>query len=424
MSVTFTRDQAAGFERSVTGRREAFNFDFTTFFSIILLTCAGFVAIYSATYAAQMNDRFTPQIWFAVAGLSIAMVISFLPVRWLSLIAYPSYFISLGLLVAVMLIGKEVYGQKNWLVLGGFQFQPSELAKLATILAAGRFLGSKDRDMTKIVNLLAVVAIYMLPCGFILLEPDFGSAVIFVGMLFITLLWAGADLFMLVSIALPGAAAVFSLFGPTPELVSVLVAGVILFFIFRRNLILTGVIYGIVILTSFSTNLIYDRLPKHHKDRIQVMMDPSLDPLGIGYNVIQTKMAIGSGGLLGKGFLKGTQTQLRYVPKQWTDFIISVPAEEFGIIGILVILMLYCFVVVRGVAIASSVRSKFSSVVALGIASVWFLHITINIGMSLGLLPVIGIPLPFMSYGGSALLTNLLMAGILMNLYRNRKLLF
>jgi rod shape determining protein RodA len=155
-----------------------------------------------------------------------------------------------------------------------------------------------------------------------------------------------------------------------------------------------------------------------------VLLNPELDPLGAGYNVIQTRMAIGSGGILGKGYLKGTQTQLRYVPKQWTDFIISVPSEEFGFVGAVVILLLYLFVIFRGVAIASSVRSVFSSVVAIGIAGIWFLHVTVNIGMALGLMPVIGIPLPFMSYGGSALLTNLLMAGILMNLYRNRKVLF
>jgi len=157
---------------------------------------------------------------------------------------------------------------------------------------------------------------------------------------------------------------------------------------------------------------------------VQVLLNPELDPLGAGYNVIQTRMAIGSGGILGKGYLKGTQTQLRYVPKQWTDFIISVPSEEFGFVGAVVILLLYLFVIFRGVAIASSVRSIFSSVVAIGIAGIWFLHVTVNIGMALGLMPVIGIPLPFMSYGGSALLTNLLMAGILMNLYRNRKVLF
>ncbi len=155
-----------------------------------------------------------------------------------------------------------------------------------------------------------------------------------------------------------------------------------------------------------------------------MLLNPELDPLGAGYNVIQTRMAIGSGGILGKGYLKGTQTQLRYVPKQWTDFIISVPSEEFGFVGSVVILLLFLFVIFRGVAIASSVRSIFSSVVAIGIAGIWFLHVTVNIGMALGLMPVIGIPLPFMSYGGSALLTNLLMAGILMNLYRNRKVLF
>ena len=163
---------------------------------------------------------------------------------------------------------------------------------------------------------------------------------------------------------------------------------------------------------------------EYQKNRIEVLLNPELDPLGAGYNVIQTKMAIGSGGLTGKGYLQGTQTQLRYVPKQWTDFIISVPAEEFGFIGAMVILLLYVFLIYRSLAIASSVRSNFSSVVAIGITGIWFLHVTVNVGMTIGLIPVVGIPLPFMSYGGSSLITNMLMAGIMMNLYRTRRVNF
>lgn len=419
MALTLTNPSVS--ERAE--RRESMNFDFTTFVSIILLTCTGFLAIYSATYAAQMNDRFTPQLWFAAGGLAAALVLSFIPIRWYSVSAYPLYVITLGLLVFVAFKGKLVYGHRSWIALGSFQFQPSELSKLATLLTAGKFL-NKDRDMTKIKNLIIIVAIVMVPVALIMLEPDPGSSIIFGGMLFIILLWSGTDLFLLAALAAPALVAVFSLFGETPEVISVLCGGFLLFIIFRRNILLTAGAFAIVMATAFSTSFIYDHLHEYQKDRIQVLLDPELDPLGAGYNVIQTRMAIGSGGLLGKGYLKGTQTQLRYVPKQWTDFIISVPSEEFGFIGIILVLTLYCFVVFRGVAIASSVRSKFSSIVAIGISAIWFLHIMVNIGMALGLMPVVGIPLPFMSYGGSALFTNLIMAGILMNLYRNRRLLF
>jgi rod shape determining protein RodA len=399
------------------------NFDLTTFFSVLLLTSAGFLAIYSATYAAHMNNRFGQQLLFAASGIAAMIVMAMLPVRWFQAIAYPLYGISLALLLFVAVKGKIVYGHRSWIAIGGFQFQPSELAKLATIFTVAAFL-NKGRDLGKFKNILIICAMVVVPVALILKEPDPGTAVIFAGLLILLLLWSGVDLFLLASIVIPALVAVLALFGQTPTVVSVLAGGAVLFFIFRRNLILTMLVFGIVIAVAFSTNFVYEHLHQYQRNRVQVLLNPELDPLGAGYNVIQTRMAIGSGGILGKGYLKGTQTQLRYVPKQWTDFIISVPSEEFGFVGAVVILLLYLFVIFRGVAIASSVRSIFSSVVAIGIAGIWFLHVTVNIGMALGLMPVIGIPLPFMSYGGSALLTNLLMAGILMNLYRNRKVLF
>ncbi|MDP4198406.1 MAG: rod shape-determining protein RodA [Bacteroidota bacterium] len=399
------------------------NFDITTFFSVLLLVTAGFLAIYSATYAANMNNRFGSQLLFAAGGIGGMIVMAMLPVRWFQAVAYPLYGISLALLVFVAFKGKLVYGHRSWIAIGGFQFQPSEIAKLATIFTIGAFL-NKGRDLSNVKNLLTVCGLVILPVALILKEPDPGTAVIFAGLLVVILLWSGIDLFLLAAVVIPALVAVLSLFGQTPTVIAVLAGGLVLFFVFRRNLVLTVLAFGIVIAIAFSTNFIYEHLHQYQRNRVQVLLDPELDPLGAGYNVIQTRMAIGSGGLTGKGYLRGTQTQLRYVPKQWTDFIISVPAEEFGFVGAVVILLLYLFVIFRGVAIASSVRSIFSSVVAIGIAGIWFLHVTVNIGMALGLMPVIGIPLPFMSYGGSALLTNLLMAGILMNLYRNRKVLF
>ncbi len=399
------------------------NFDLTTFFPVLLLTAAGFAAIYSATYAANMNNRFGSQLLFAAGGVAAMIVMAMLPTRWFLAIAYPLYGMSLTLLTVVLFAGKLVYGHRSWIAIGGFQFQPSEIAKLATIFTIGAFL-NKGRDLSDFKNVIVLCLIVLVPVGLILREPDPGTAVIFMGLLVILLLWSGVDLFLLAAIVIPSFVAVLSLFGTTPTVISVLVGGAILFLIFRRNLVLTIFAFSVVIAIAFSTNFIYEHLHQFQRNRVQVLLDPELDPLGAGYNVIQTRMAIGSGGLFGKGYLKGTQTQLRYVPKQWTDFIISVPSEEFGFVGAVLILMLFLFVIFRGVAIASSVRSIFSSVVAIGIAGIWFLHVTVNIGMALGLMPVIGIPLPFMSYGGSALLTNLLMAGILMNLYRNRKVLF
>lgn len=399
------------------------HFDWTTFFSILLLTIGGLIAIYSATYAAGMNNRFGQQVWFALAGMTILLIVAFLPVRWLSAMTWPFYLIAMGMLVYVLFFGTEVYGQKNWISFGRLQFQPSEFAKLATIMAVAKYLNG-DRDLSRIGPILVVLGLILVPTGLILLEPDPGTSLIFLGLCGVILLWSGIDLFVLFAVLAPVITAVVSLFGRTPMMLGVFVSGILMFFVFRKPLVHTALAFLLVIGAAFSTNNIYDSLKPYQKNRIQVLLDPELDPLGAGYNVIQTRMAIGSGGLTGKGWLQGTQTQLRYVPKQWTDFIISVPAEEFGFIGSVIFLLIYAFVIFRGVAIASSVRSKFSSVLAIGITGIWFLHVTINIGMTLGLLPVVGIPLPFMSYGGSALLTNLLMAGILMNLYRNRRIMF
>ncbi|HYM20354.1 MAG TPA: rod shape-determining protein RodA [Candidatus Kapabacteria bacterium] len=402
---------------------DAKDFDISTFVLVVLLTVSGFISIYSATYAAQMSDRFSLQLLFGAGGIVILLVMALLPIRWLSVAAYPFYAFSLGLLVLVLVAGKVVYSQKNWLAFGGLSFQPSELAKLATIMAIGKYL-SGDRKLTRPSDLIVASIIVIIPIALILAEPDPGSAMIYVGLLFIILLWAGADLFLLLAIIGPGVAAVMSLFGKWAMLGSVLAIGAMMFLGFRKNLITTTIVFLLVIGASFSSNILYTHLHPYQQERIDLLLNPEADPQGGGYNIIQSKMAIGSGGMFGKGYLKGSQTQLRFVPKQWTDFIMSVPAEEFGFVGAMVLLILYIILISRSLAIASSVRSNFSSVIAIGIAGIWLLHVTVNIGMTLGVVPVVGIPLPFMSYGGSSLVTNMLMAGILMNLYRNRRIQF
>jgi rod shape determining protein RodA len=178
---------------------------------------------------------------------------------------------------------------------------------------------------------------------------------------------------------------------------------------------------GALLLIGVSVQAVYERLPVYQQKRIATFMNPEADPLGSAYNVTQSKIAIGSGGFSGKGFLRGTQTQLNYIPEQWTDFIFCVPAEEFGFIGSSIVLLLFLFLIIHGITIASKSKNLFGSIAAIGFTAIFFIHTFINIGMSLGLMPVIGIPLPFMSYGGSALVANMMMAGLLMNFYSHRK---
>jgi rod shape determining protein RodA len=176
-----------------------------------------------------------------------------------------------------------------------------------------------------------------------------------------------------------------------------------------------------MVLVGISVQFIYDGLRPYQQKRIDTFLDPNADPLGAGYNILQSKVAIGSGGLLGKGYLHGTQTQLNFIPEQWTDFIFCVPGEEFGFLGAGTVLLLFMILLLRGVKLGTTVKSRYGSFVAIGLTGVLSTHVFINVGMSLGLLPVIGVPLPFLSYGGSALLAAMIMVGILMNLYANRK---
>jgi rod shape determining protein RodA len=192
-------------------------------------------------------------------------------------------------------------------------------------------------------------------------------------------------------------------------------------FIFKKNVFFSGSIFALNLGAGFLVDYAYSILSPHQQRRIQSFLDPMADPLGAGYNAIQAKVAIGSGGFLGKGFLAGNQTQLQYIPEQWTDFIYCVVGEEFGFIGSVIVIALFLFLFLRLLKIASAAKDEFLSLVLIGILSVYFIHFVINIGMTIGILPVIGIPLPFVSYGGSSLLVNLFMLGIAANIYRTRK---
>jgi rod shape determining protein RodA len=243
---------------------------------------------------------------------------------------------------------------------------------------------------------------------------------IYAGMFFPVLYWGGATKFTLLSVVAPIAAAVAALFGITPFFITVLAMGVLIYMT-KENRILAAVVFSAMVLVGISVQFIYEGLKPYQQKRIATFLDPNADPLGAGYNVLQSKVAIGSGGFLGKGYLHGTQTQLNFIPEQWTDFIFCVVGEEFGFIGAAIVLGLFFTLIIRGIGLASSVKNKYGSTLAIAITSIFAVHVFMNVGMSVGILPVVGVPLSFLSYGGSALLTNMTMIGILLNLYSNRK---
>jgi rod shape determining protein RodA len=396
-------------------------FDWQLFLSAVLLCAVGLVSIYSATYLAGMADFFYKQVAFMGLGIIVALAVMYVPQRWLEIVVYPLYGFSLLMLAAVLIVGKTVYGSKSWIALGPVNFQPSELAKIASLFMLGKFIARTNVNLRTLRDASIVLAILSVPVGLIMLEPDFGSATVF-GAIFLGIsLWCGVDIMLLFGLVTPPIMALISLTGSSIPFYIALVVVSGISFVFRRGMVITLIIIILNIGAGFVAPAVYEKLPKHHQARIQTLFDPDLDPRGKGYNVIQSKMAIGSGGLTGKGFMQGTQTQLRYIPKQWTDFIFCVPTEEFGFIGGGLVLGMLTVLIMRTITIAAMTRSQFESVIAIGIGTIWLYHTVANVGMVLGLFPVIGIPLPFMSAGGSSLVMNMFMLGLLLNIYRRQQ---
>lgn len=393
--------------------------DWNTLLAGGFLIGMGLISIYSATYEAGMNTFFYRQLMYAGVGVFVMIATMFISERTIQFFSLPMYLVSLLLLAAVHVIGREVYGAKSWIYLGPISFQPSEIAKITTILAAAAYIARTNVRLKTIRDLFYTSLFFFVPIGFIFLEPDFGSSTVFAAILLGVLLWAGADLLFIFTLVSIPIVALAGFLGNIAYYISLAgVAGGLLFL--RKSIIWSVIVFGLAIGAGFSQNILYSVAKPHQKARIETFLDPYKDPRGKGYNVIQSTLAVGSGGLTGKGFLQGTQTQLRYIPKQWTDFIFCVPTEEFGFIGGVAVIGSLCFLIWRAVSIAFQARSKFASTIAIGIATIWTYHMLINIGMAIGLMPVMGIPLPFMSAGGSSLLINMAMLGLLLNFYRER----
>jgi rod shape determining protein RodA len=329
----------------------------------------------------------------------------------------------------VLVIGERVSGSKSWFGLGSssgsgspasFGGQPSEFAKVATVLALAAFLARSSISLSNVKHLLISFAIVGIPMVLVLAQPDLGTSVVFFAMLLPVLYWAGSSNFVLAAIIAPIIAAAGALFGTIIFLFSLIVSGALLY-LARQNRFAVAVAFGLTLAVGLSVQAVYERMPAYQQKRISTFMNPGSDQKGAGYNVYQSKVAIGSGGFFGKGYLQGTQTQLNFIPEQWTDFIFCVPGEEFGFVGASLVIGLFTGLLLHGINVAGLSKNKFASAASIGITGIFGFHVLVNVGMSMGLLPVIGIPLPFLSYGGSALVANMAMVGLLMNFYANRK---
>lgn len=398
-------------------------FDFITLLLTLLILAIGLISIYSATFGNVTDiDYFKKQMIFAFVGLFIMVSVSFIPPRYLAISSYYIYGFSILLLILVLLFGRTINGNKSWFYIAGFGIQPSEFAKVALIMAVSFFLytGDKKKDINEIPVLIKTFLLVIIPVVLVKLQNDTGTALVILSMI-IPILWgAGLSPFMLFAVISPIVMGILAFFNPTLFYIAIFII-IIILFLFKRNLFLSIIVLVINVSAGLSAHFIFSKLAVYQQQRIMALFDPSLDPLKSGYNVIQSKVAIGSGGLFGKGFLQGTQTQLKFIPEQWTDFIFCMVGEEFGFIGAMLLITLLLTLIFKIFYNSFISKNSYLSLVSSSAAGLFLIQMVLNIGMTIGITPVIGIPLPLVSYGVSSLLSFMLLIGLSMNTYRHRE---
>ncbi|MCX6275470.1 MAG: rod shape-determining protein RodA [Bacteroidetes bacterium] len=396
----------------------------------LLLVAMGWVSIYASVYNDEhqsildFSQNYGKQAIWIGGSLLIALSILIIDGKFFAAFSYPTYIIFILLLLVVLVVARDVKGAVSWIDIGSFKLQPSEFAKFATNMALAKFLSTLDIRMkdlkTKIVSLLIIG----LPAVLILLQNDTGSALVYAAFVFV-LYREGLSGNILIFGFLAAVLFVMTLLVPKIVLFSVIGGiGLVFYFFVRKKrqnilIIAAGVLIAsaIVFSVDYAINHV---LQEHQRTRINVLLGKEIDPKGAGYNVNQSKIAIGSGGVFGKGFLQGTQTKYDFVPEQSTDFIFCTVGEEWGFVGSFVVIGLFMILLWRIIYVAERQRSQYSRIYGYGVACILFFHLMVNIGMTVGLAPVIGIPLPFFSYGGSSLwsFTILLFVFIKLDAYR------
>ncbi|HKJ34873.1 MAG TPA: rod shape-determining protein RodA [Balneolales bacterium] len=390
----------------------------------VALTIIGLAAIYSATQGpvsqflpSYIQNNFYKQLLWVGISVVILIVVQFTAPRTFQQISYLFYAFCILLMISTLLFGISINGAKSWISIAGMHLQVSEIMKIGTIMAVANYLTSRRNiSAEKLSSALIAVGIILLPVGLTILQNDTGTALVLLFLIPVMLFWSGLPRGISLFIISPAIIGYFSIIHWIWGLVATLVLTVMIFFIQKRTwLTIATLVMGIIIVSSVHVAL-FQILEQHQRARIEAFTNPSFDPHGAGWNVIQAKTAIGSGGLTGKGFLKGTQTQLRFLPEQWTDFIFCVIGEEFGFIGASIVIIIFLILLMRMLNVAGSHKHPFAQLVIVGISAIFFIHILINIGSAMALLPVIGIPLPFISYGGSAFMSSTFMLAICLNM--------
>jgi len=411
------------------GEKISGNIDWLTVTIYALLVTLGWLSIFTAsagedvTTLFDITTRYGKQLMWIGFSIILAITILVIDAKFFTTFSFYFYFGMLLVLVGVLLFGSTVAGSKSWFKIGGFAIQPAEFAKFATALAMAKYLSTLNIDLRNLKVKIRSIAILMAPALLILLQNDTGSALVYFSFVIVLFREGFSGLLLVVGFVMAVLFVITLLFGELYVIATLAAIAVLLLFFkfFRRN---WKPIFGILIISSafvFSVNYAFENvLEPHQKKRINVLLGIEQDLRGAGYNVNQSKIAIGSGGLTGKGFRKGVLTRYNFVPEQSTDFIFCTVGEEWGFTGVTFVILLYLTLLIRIVLLAERQRSKFSRIYGYGVASILFFHFAVNIGMTIGLAPVVGIPLPFFSYGGSSLWAFTVLLFIFIKLDANR----
>lgn len=443
------------------------NTDWVTVGIYLVMVILGWINIYAAVFDEQhgsildLSQRYGKQLIWIIAAIALAITIFLIDTKFYSFFAYIIYAIAILLLIGVLILGKEIHGARSWFQIGSFHLQPAEFAKIATCLALAKYLSSYNTKIDSFKAALHVLGIIFAPALLIAIQPDMGSALVFFTFILVAYREGFPDVFLIIGVIMAFLFFLALLLDQFIIFLLIMGLALLIYWILSRSLkntFVAGILFAVpaailylltrldllsmnryyilllavvlalpfyliyayrkrlrniylIILVAvgaavftFSVDYVFHNVLKEHQQhRVNILLGIESDPLGLGYNVNQSKIAIGSGGFAGKGFLQGTQTKFDFVPEQSTDFIFCTVGEEWGFLGTSMVIGLFVFLLIRLIRMAERQRSDFSRIYGYGVVSVLFFHFAVNIGMTIGLLPVIGIPLPFFSYGGSSL---------------------
>jgi rod shape determining protein RodA len=409
--------------------RRELKIDWTTLVLYLVFVFFGWMNIYAASIKNpdvsifNIEYSYGKQFIWIVLALVLGAAILFMDNKLIEVLSYFVYGASVVALLLVLLLAREVNGARAWLDIGPFKLQPAEFAKVGTAMALAQFMSRYNFSFKKLSDQATIGGLIVVPAALILLQPDAGSALVFAAFTLMLFREGMSPAIMLFG-TLAAVLSVLALVADKVWLIGSiwLMGALVWWFMLKRKYFLVSTLFtagftGLVLSVDFAFQHL---LKPHQQTRIMALFNPYSDPLGTGWNITQSKIAIGSGGVVGKGFLRGTQTKFDFVPQQDTDFIFCTIGEEWGWLGSAVLLALFFVFLYRLLHMAENSRTKFARVYGYSVAAIFFFHIAINIGMAIGIAPVIGIPLPFFSYGGSSMLSFTVLLAILMSLYANR----